>query len=70
VIPGKTPLTGQEIAVLIQARELIDTKFFQEQDAVNRTRLSEAHTALVTVLRHSYVDVPKRRIENTSGSES
>lgn len=66
MIPGKTPLNGDEIATLIRARDLLNTKFLGETDDVNRSRLGEAHTALVTVMRHSYVDAPERIVENAT----
>lgn len=50
-----TPLTGDELVVLIKARDLLRAKV-TSGDNSSAYRVECAYGALLDVLRHSYVD--------------
>jgi hypothetical protein len=59
-----TPFTADELVIMVKARDLLGDKRLQVEnsevqyvdDNQEHYRLSAAHTALLDVLRHSYLD--------------
>lgn len=50
-----TPLTGDELVILIKARDLLYDKLMKDRRSA---ALGRAHSAVLDVLHYSYVEVP------------